>query len=160
MQNIYLFTDGSVDTQTKIGYGAYLYCNTIDEPIEYMKNKVQTVCFNETSSSKLELQTLLWAMEQINDQSIKITVFTDSQNIINLPNRRKKLEKEDFISKKNIALKNVALYKQFYELMDTYQVEIIKIKGHKKSIEKDTLDRIFTLVDRASRKALRESKVF
>ena len=42
-------------------------------------------------------------------------------------------------------------------MIDTVDCEIIKLKGHKKKHEKDTDDMIFTLVDRASRKALRES---
>lgn len=156
MQKKWLFTDGSVNTKTKVGYGAMLFCDNLNLPEEILKKNINTKQFEETSSSKLEIQTLIWALEQIEKPLDSLIVYTDSQNIVSLPNRREKLESSKFKNKKGESLNHALLYQQFYKLMDSFPIEIIKIKGHKKSSEKSVLDKIFTLVDRASRQVLRD----
>lgn len=149
MQNsIDLFTDGSVNTKTKVGVGAYL--------ISSKNSKVITAIFEDTSSTKLELQTLLWALTEVKDLNSSINVFTDSQNIVGLIGRRERLEKNNFISKNGKNLKNSDLYKLFYSLNDELNITIQKVKGHKPSVKKNEIDKLFSLVDRASRNVLRE----
>ncbi len=149
-----LFTDGSVNTQTKIGFGAYL---SITEQ-EFVTNSsiVKVKRFENTSSTKLELQTLLWALNEIQVLDSKIIVYTDSQNIVRLKGRRDKLEKNNYRSKKNRLLNNYKLYQEFYKLTDKLDCEFYKVRGHLKSNQKGDIDKLFTLVDKASRKALRE----
>jgi len=43
------------------------------------------------------------------------------------------------------------------DFYNNYVYELIKIKGHQPSKEKDNLARLFSLVDKASRKALRKA---
>jgi len=64
-EKLLLFTDGSVNTKTKIGYGAYLFLNEEELSGISLKNKVKFKRFENTSSSKLELQTLLYALKEI-----------------------------------------------------------------------------------------------
>ncbi len=64
-KQIILFTDGSINPQSKIGYGAYLAVAEIDLSHESLKKHVKIKRFEDTSSTKLELQTLLWALEDI-----------------------------------------------------------------------------------------------
>lgn len=155
MIKIKLFTDSSVNPQEKIGFGAYL--KTIDEsvPLLEMKKGIKTKKFEDTSSTKLELQTLIWALDEIEKASL-IEVYTDCQNIIGLENRRKKLESNDYKSSKGKLMNNHDLYKLFFEKIDKLNLVFIKVKGHKKSSLKDEIDNIFNLVDKASRNALRE----
>ncbi len=155
MDELKLFTDGSVDTKTKIGYGAFLVVFDIKLPIEQLKASIKIRKFENTSSTKLELQTLLWALTEIKAGGKKLVIYTDSQNIVGLEGRRSRLEQNDFKSKKNKFLNNYELYQSFYKLTDTMNCRFVKIRGHKVSSQKDYLDKIFTLVDRASRKALR-----
>ena len=155
MDAIMLFVDGSVNTKSKVGYGASLCVSDLTLPLEVLKQKVILNCFEDTSSTKLELQNLLWALNDIEPSGKRIIVYTDSQNIEGLLRRRERLEKNDYYSKKNIRIKNHELYKEFYRLTDLFDIEIIKVKGHKSSKQKDDIDAIFTIVDRASRRALR-----
>ncbi len=150
-----LFTDGSVDPQSNVGYGAYLAVSEKGLSLESLRSKVKVKKFEQTSSTKLELQTLLWALGDIREKG-HITVYTDSQNIIGLPPRRGRLEKNEYRSKKNKLLHNYELYQEFYQMMDLLDCDFVKVRGHKVSNQKDEIDRIFTLVDRASRNALRE----
>jgi ribonuclease HI len=85
----------------------------------------------------------------------RVTVYTDSQNIMGLQERREGLEKNDYRSKKNRRLNNYMLYQEFYRITDQLNCEFIKVRGHQVSNQKDDIDRLFTLVDRASRNALR-----
>lgn len=153
MKIVHLFTDGSVDPKSKIGCGAYLVVSedhSVDESMVKLKR------FENTSSTKLELQILLFALFEFKDLSCKILVHSDSQNIIGLLERRAKLEKSNFLTASHKLLTNHELYQEFYTLIDQLDCEFHKVKGHKPGRQKDEIDRLFTLVDRASRKGLRE----
>lgn len=142
MKKLTLFTDGSVSPQTKIGYGAYLLLGED-------KSSIKVKYFENTSSSKLELETLLWALHDIEDaSSYEITVYTDSQSIVGLDARRSKILK-------NTTLKNYALYKGYFQITDTLNLSIIKVSGHLKSSLKNETDQYFAMVDKAARHALR-----
>jgi len=156
MNKLKLFTDGSVNTKSKIGYGAYLFISEYDVSVHSLQKHVQVKQFEETSSTKLELQTLLWALDEIVTGENKVTIYTDSQNIVSLLERRERLEENKYSSKKNKLIKNHQLYKEFYKISDKINLEIIKVQGHKKSSQKGEIDQYFTLVDRASRNALRK----
>ena len=155
MKKIMLFIDGSVHAQLNIGFGVYLLVEEEALPLNALKAKVKIKRFDNTSSTKLELQTLLWALNEISPTSQKIAIYTDAQNIISLPARRNRLEQNDFRTSKNKLLRNHELYQAFYQSLDKLNCELIKIKGHLPTKEKDSIARLFSLVDKASRKALR-----
>ena len=159
MKNIILFTDGSVDNKTHIGFGAYLTIENVETPAVDLIAKVKTRQFENTSSTLLELQSLLWAIDDgifsNKEKTIKLIIYTDSQNILSLLTRRKKLEQRDYYTNSGKQLKNANLYQHFYNIIDRYDCHIIKVDGHKPQHEKNDIDKIFTLVDKASRLALR-----
>lgn len=161
MTHLNIFTDGSVNTQLKIGYGACLVTSDLDTPIEPLKDTVKVKRFEHTSSTKLELQALLWALNEMiasaSGSDISLTVYTDSQNIIGLPRRRARLEQNNYFSSKNKRLNNYELYQEFYRLTDKLNCRFIKVIGHQASSKKDGVDKLFGLVDQASRRALRNN---
>ena len=160
MQDLILLSDGNVHNQSKIGYGAYLAVTEPGLSLEELRSHVRVRRFTQTSSTKLELQTLLWALSDIQVSGRKVIIYTDSQNIINLPGRREELECKAYRSSKNRLLNNHELYQEFYRLTDLLDYELVKVHGHLVSKQKEDIDRLFTLVDRASRQALRaESQV-
>ena len=150
-----LLTDGSVNTRSNIGYGAYLAVSESGLPLDSLRERVKVRRFERTSSTKLELQTLLWALTDIQALEGKVTVYTDSQNIMGLQGRRDRFEQNDYRSKKNRRLNNYKLYQEFYRMTDQLNCFFVKVNGHQVSNQKDDIDRLFTLVDRASRNALR-----
>ncbi len=166
MRQLQIFTDGSVNTKTKVGYGAYLATRNgqcIDQQSipGTSKDKVHSRRFENTSSTKLELQTFLWAVKEVQaaHEGLKFTlaVYTDSQNIVTLPQRRVRLEQRNFLSSKNKPLKNQDLYKEFYQLASEVEFDLIKVVGHQSSKDKDEIGRLFSLVDKVARSALREA---
>jgi ribonuclease HI len=157
MDELMLLTDGSVNTQSNIGYGAYLAVSEPGLSLDLLRTRVKVRRFEHTSSTKLELQTLLWALSEIKalGSKVKVMVYTDSQNIMGLPGRRDRFEQNDYRSKKNKRLNNYELYQEFYRMTDQFNCDFVKMRGHQVSNQKDDIDRLFTLVDRASRDALR-----
>jgi ribonuclease HI len=148
-----LFTDGSVYTQTKHGCGAALLTTSEShrQTLNQLKSQVQLQEFRETSSSKLELQTLLWALQQVPDDDQALSVYTDSQNILSLLNRRSGFEKANYLTKKGLQIRNTALYQAFFQAYDTRPFAMIKVKGHKPAADRNAIDRMFNLVDKAAR---------
>lgn len=155
---LFLFTDASLDPQTRVGYGAYLLIPefSLEAPISKHKTSIKTKKFKDTTSSKLELETLLWALGKIPTKKCKIIVYTDCQNIISLKEREERIVKNNYMSRKNTLIRNHEFYKKFYKVTNRYECDFIKVKGHKKTEDKDIVDTFFTLVDKASREALRE----
>jgi ribonuclease HI len=158
MKTINIFTDASVNTKSKTGFGAYLIIDDLYLSTDFIKENIKTIKFENTSSTRIELQTLLHALNQCEDICEKITIYTDSQAIKGLLSRRERLEKSNFISGKNKVLRNQELYKEYYNFCDKKNIEIVKLSGHKRSCKKNYIDNIFSIVDKASRKSLRSSK--
>ncbi len=155
MEELILLTDGSVNTQSNIGYGAYLAVSERGLSLNSLRTRLKVRRFEHTSSTKLELQTLLWALSDIQALGRKVIVYTDSQNILGLQGRRDRFEQNDYRSKNNKRLNNYKLYQEFFKMIDQLDCELVKVHGHQVSNQKDNIDRLFTLVDRASRNALR-----
>ncbi len=155
MKKIKLFTDSSVNPQEKIGFGSFLIIEDENLTLENLKKNIKIKRFENTSSTKLELQTFLWSLEEIKNKDVIIEVYTDCQNIIGLQDRKEKLEKNNFYSSSGKLMNNHELYKEFFEKTDKLNLIFIKVKGHKKNSLKDEIDTIFNLVDKASRSALR-----
>ena len=64
-------------------------------------------------------------------------------------------QKNDYKSGRGVLFNNHKYYKAFFKFTDTLNIEVIKVKGHKPSADKDVIDKVFTVVDRAARNALR-----
>ena len=157
MDILFLFTDGSVNSKSKTGYGAYLAVTDTLETAEFLREQVKVRRFDNTSSTRLELETIIWALKETKGTADKIIVHTDSQNVMGLKERRERLEKNKYQSGRGRPLKNSDLYIQFYKMTDKFNCEFIKVQGHLASKKKDDKDKLFTLVDKASRNALRKS---
>ncbi len=143
-----LFTDGSVHPSSRVGYGAYLALT--DAGID---PEIQLKRFENTSSSQLEIETLIWALHVLQPKAV--TVYTDSQNILGLPGRRMRYEERGYLTKRNNPVRHADLYRAFFHLTDQIDCTFVKVKGHRVSHQKSDIDRLFALVDRAARQALR-----
>lgn len=162
-----IFTDGSLYPKLKLGVGGFLFLHHSPETGEFPGLTQREVAqnlwfrrFENTSSADLEIQTLLWALGNFQSQ-FKVSlpgtlrIYTDSQAITGLLNRRAGLENRNFQSKKKDSLTNALLYRQYFLLQDQLGFEVIKVKGHSPSSTHDEVQRIFSYVDRAVRKELR-----
>lgn len=167
MNSFALFTDVSVNPHRKLGIGGYLlvpasYLDTELHGIERgeVSARIKIRRFDDTSSTKLEVQTVLWALEDSWEEltgsaSGSLRIYTDSQCVAGLMGRRAGLEKSDFIAKRSgLQLSNANLYRKFYAAHDLLGFQLIKVQGHSSSGSHDSVQRIFSFVDREVRKEL------
>jgi ribonuclease HI len=167
MNSFALFTDVSLNPKLKLGMGAYLLVPTLFLEVRPHSIEIPEVTerlvfrrFECTSSTTLEVQTVLCALEGYRDglkssESGKLQIYSDSQCVTGLLRRRPGLEAKGFLSKRSgHQLKNACLYRRFYEFYDELGFEILKVAGHTHSCSRDTVDRIFSLVDKNVRKML------
>jgi ribonuclease HI len=168
MNSYALFSDVSLSPIQKLGIGAYLIIPystlaTAPDSLETLKITERIVMkkFKNTSSTELEVKTVLWALADYKDtlhtsgQDI-LTVYSDSQCISGLMKRRSGLVHTDFHGKKsNRLLKNASLYRMFYGLLDEIDFKVVKVRGHSRSDSHDTVHRIFSIVDRKVRHELK-----
>jgi len=163
MNDIAIFTDVSLDPGRKIGVGAYLILPAalLTEKFKDI-DRIKMRRFEDTSSVKLEVQTVLWALEEYHNRPKlsrrgKLYLYTDSQCVSGLLKRSAGLLASNFISKNTKqSLRNSEFYRAFYELHDELGFEVIKVKGHSKASLKNNTQCIFSFVDKEARKALRE----
>ena len=166
MNRIFLFTDVSINPKLKMGFGAYLIIPESDlngNSSKAIKDDVKVQKFESTSSTKLEIETLLWALDELGKKcKIKslyrnLVIYTDSQCIAGLLKRRNKLEYCGFKSSRTgNELNHAFFYHAFYIFSDRLKFEVIKLKGHSKLSSKEISHKIFSLVDKGARKALRD----
>lgn len=164
MKDFALFTDVSADPELRIGIGAclVLHASCLDIPfsgieISEITGRITLQRFEDTSSTKLELQTILWALGEHRKRSKgKLHLYTDSQCISGLLKRKSRLLGRDFLSRTtNLPLRNALLYRRFYAFHDEIAFEVIKVDGHSRTRVRDTAHRIFSIVDREARRALK-----
>jgi ribonuclease HI len=161
-----IFTDVSLHPQLRSGVGGFLVIPSsfLVEPSQIrtrdeVAERLVLRRFEKTSSTELEVRTVLWALEEYLEEKGSVPgnlrIYTDSQCVSSLLKRRPRLEAKAFISKRtDRPLKNAPLYRRFYQLYDELGFEVIQVAGHSRSSSQDPIHRIFSWIDREVRKAL------
>jgi ribonuclease HI len=167
LKNI-LFTDVSLNPKIKLGMGAYLLLpedilNVNPDSLHRFEIEKQIVLkkFEDTSSTKLEIETVLWALEEFKlipgKANKPLLLYSDSQCVCGLLDRRQRLEETNFIGKSSGKLLNHSeQYKEFYKLQRELGFEVIKVAGHAPHETHDTVHRIFSFVDEYVRNKFKE----
>lgn len=168
MNNGALFSDVSSNPQLKCGVGACLLLSAsdLDSALQDIERediaaRIRFKRFTATSSTRLEIQAALWALEQYQGESCgaapgNLRIYTDSQCLVGLRARRAGLESRQFISRRSgQQLANADLYRAWYAASDLLEFELVKVAGHSRASSQDTVQRIFSLVDQEARRALR-----
>lgn len=162
-----LFTDGSFDPQSGLGVGAYLLLDGTNGHAQ--SSTVVTKAIATTSCARLELKTLLWALDEFQTfylaecltQRTDLIIYTDSKTIVELDSRRARLEEKNFASgRTGLPLSNGDLYQDYFRLRDHLssrcQIRFFWVKGHSKKDTQTREQALFSRVDYQARKALRE----
>ena len=141
---MYIFTDASVNPQTRQGVGCFALVTELDDP----EVVLQHYDWTDTTSTQCELHTIHRLLIEYGQPGI--ILYTDCARAISLS-----LASEDY-SRQD---RHVVLFDDIKALLLKYQVQVVKIKGH--MAKRDQLDRpsqIFGLVDRAARRRMRERR--
>ncbi|MFO8234624.1 MAG: RNase H family protein [Bacteroidales bacterium] len=146
-----VFTDASFDPKSKTGSWAAII-------LHKGKEELLSEVLQDISQHGMELFSILQCLKYIENNysaAEKIRVYTDSEYVENLPLRRNKLEKSGFLSKKGKRIAHTKLIQNFFRLMDSLPVELVRVSGHQKSGVSKITD-YNRRVDKFSRKILRE----
>ena len=150
MNEITIYTDGSCHTQHKIGAWA---------SIILVNHKEITLSGFElnTTHNRMELLSVIKAFEFIETEKFqysKIILKSDSQYVIGIQDRKEKLQKANFITKKGNEIQNKDLVLQLINFIEKLNIEFIKVKAHQKKTSERNINRE---VDKLSRKIVRDS---
>ncbi len=167
-----IFTDASTSPQMKIAVGAFLCIDkkNMTEYTEYsiktlstkLSNKIVYTEYKSKKSTWSEIKTAINALHFVRKNfgtDLKIELYTDCQSFCDLMGERKeKLKKNNFITRTGKVLQNAALYQELFEITEKIEIQIFKVKGHHAATHLLTLqEKIFVVLDKLSRKKLRET---
>lgn len=164
-----IFCDSSFDAESRTGVGGRLIISSreLSSQILIADLRVTTKLFTNTTNTRLELTTILWALSffkrSFSEKKANkpcypnAKVISDCKTILDLPSRRDLLQKREFKSKRtNKPLSNADLYKKYFLLYDEIRPEIIWLKGHTSSRHHDVIQSLFSHVDKTTRAKLRK----
>ncbi|MEO5893631.1 MAG: RNase H family protein [Ferruginibacter sp.] len=141
---LFIYTDGSCHAQKRTGTWVAIILHGV-EKIILQGSEVNT------THNRMELMAVIKGVEYAGnnmDAGIVMHVVTDSQYVVGLPERRAKLEADNFITKQGKDLQNSDLLKILFYLFSNHTVQLSKIRAHQKhngtinyNIEADKLSR-------------------
>jgi|SRR3990167_211773 len=165
-----IFADAATSPQTGVAVGAFLcfgkeYISEYAEcSIERLSAKLATeIVYIELKSKKStwsEIRTVIDALNFARRNTVSgctIQIYTDCQSLCDLLGKRKeKLKSSNYTTRTGKLLNNATLYQELFEVADKVTIQTCKIKGHRLISQRTTWqDRIFSLLDKFSRKKLR-----
>jgi len=133
---------------------------SLDELYFNLHNIITYQHYKSKKSTWSEIKTVIAALNFIEknlSSARRVIIYTDCQSLCDLFGKRKtKLLQNNFITKHGKRLQNADLYQELYHVAEKFQIEIIKIKGHQTQVMRVTVqEKIFTILDKLSRKKLR-----
>lgn len=149
--SITVFTDGSCHNQLKTGGWASI--------IFLGKEKITLKGHEaDTTHHRMELMAVLEAMrflEKNNYLGQSIIIYSDSQYVVDLIQRRERLTTSGFRTKKLKPIRNADLVQMVLQFINAPGVQLVKLKSHLKSSSPESL--INREVDILSREMMRSS---
>lgn len=133
---ITVYTDGSCHTQLKIGAWASIILNN-NEKIKLSGTE------QNTTHNRMEIQASIESIRYIIEQIAgfqEINIYTDSQYVVGLLERKNKLKTANFLTKKGESIQNPDLVQKFIFLLENYPIKLIKVKAHQKKSELENLN--------------------
>lgn len=125
---IEIYTDGSSHTQKLIGaWAAIIYYNKTKIIIKQVETN--------TSHNRMEMQAVIQAIKFVDinySTNIPIIINSDSQYVVNLVDRKEKLKKNEFFTRKGNPVKNLDLVITLIDQIETHEITFNKIKAHVK----------------------------
>ncbi len=147
--SIAIYTDGSCHTQLKTGGWASLLF------IQGKKIVLEGTA-QDTTHQRMELTAVINSLEYLGSSNLlhePITLYSDSQYVVDLFKRKERLASSDYLTKKLKPIRNVDLVKELIAFMRFPNIHFIKIKAHQKPFDTKTI--LNREVDLLSRKKMR-----
>jgi len=148
-QLIEIYTDGSCNPKYRVGaWAALIFTNNHKHVLHGLEK--------ETTHNRMEMLAVVNSIEYVmkefpENKSIKI--YTDSQYVVGIPTRAKKLISKRFTANSGNSIQNIDLVEKLIQLIESSNILLIKVKAHQKVSETVNYNRE---VDKLSRKIVRK----
>jgi len=132
MSEISIYTDGSaIGNPGNGGYGIVM--------ISGKHRKEISQGFRLTTNNRMELLSVIVALESLKSENNSVTIYSDSQYVVNSVEKRWVFGwvKKNF---KNKA--NADLWKRFLKIYPSQKTKLVWIKGHSVNIENNRCDEL------------------
>lgn len=138
---IQIYTDGS--SKGNPGPGGYGVVMLSEEG--HRKELAQG--FRKTTNNRMELLSVIVALETIKTENALITIYSDSKYVVDAIEKKWvfKWEKNFFENKKNPDL-----WKRFLKIYRQQKVRFVWVKGHSNNVENERCDRLAVAAASAS----------
>jgi ribonuclease HI len=148
-KTVNIYTDGSCHPVLGIGGWAAIV-------LDRDKKIVLSGRDTGTTHQRMELTAAIKAIEYVKTEcghGVRAFIYTDSQYLVRLPGRRRKLERAGYVTKTKKPVRNAALVRDLLQLMQIIRTRFIKIRAHEKNPAAGNHNRE---ADMISRKIVRE----
>jgi ribonuclease HI len=150
--SITVFTDGSCHNRLKTGgWASIIFID--DEKITLKGSEA------ETTHHRMELIAVIEALkflERNGHLSYPVTIYSDSQYVVDLVVRGERLKRSGYKTKKLKPIRNAELVESVLHFIDVARITLIKVKSHLRS--SDLASVINREVDILSRNMMRSSR--
>lgn len=150
---IKIITDGSASPKHGIGAWASYIVTPSEETV--LKD-TESNATQHAMELKAVLKSLTYIQSTFQIVSVSLEVYTDSDYVLGLPGRKKKLVSNNFQTKKGNEVRNRALIAEFYEWLEYLNITLIPVEGHAKKGQSAITD-YHREVDKLSRKLVRRA---
>lgn len=144
-----IYTDGSCHTQRRVGAWASV--------IRYNEHKIELSgeCA-DTTHNRMELSAVINAIRYTDDNKMlaPIVVYTDSQYVSLIPERKEKIKRKNYRTNKGTMMQNADLVEILINQIETHTIRFVKVKAHQKNNDSVTL--LNTEVDKLARELVRK----
>jgi len=147
---IEIYTDGSCHTQKRSGAWASILL--IDNEEIVLKGEE-----TNTTHNCMELLAVIHAIAFVEEKQITVplVVYTDSQYVSHIHERKEKLKNNKFCTNKGTPIQNADLVQTLIQQVESHSIGFIKVKAHQRT---GTIFSIYnSKVDKLCRRMVRES---
>jgi len=148
-RTVHVYTDGSCNPQYNVGGWAAVILFNDQEFL--IKGEILGTTHN-VMEIWAAIEALKYVVKNLHNWE-KINIYSDSQYVVGIPDRKEKLKGDDFKTKKGHAVRNADILETLIKYIEFYQIDFIKVKAHDKN---DTGNNYNRKVDKLSRKIVRQ----
>ena len=85
----------------------------------------------------MELLAVIHSIDFVNENypGASMIIYTDSQYVVKIPERKDKLKRNHFLTKKDTPIQNPDLIQNLILLTETHDIQLVKVEAHQKPAE-------------------------
>ena len=144
-----IYTDGSCDTRHRIGgWASMIFVNGEKIILKGM--------LLDTTHQRMELTAVIESLNYLVVNKLDkntVNIYSDSQYVVTLANRKERMRTSDFLTKKNQPVRNEDLVRKIFDLLEKVSLNFVKVKSHQKINGEQNINRD---VDKLARQIVRQ----